>query len=709
METTASTSITASPGLHAAFAAVRALDLPAAAASLRDASLDVAQIVSSLDADDDVVIAALLQPLLDADLMDREAAEKRFGADATRLARNLSQLGEFGLPADWAPEQGLESAQAEALRKMLLAVIGDVRLVVVRLAGQLQKLRAAKSLDPVLQRRLATETREVYAPLANRLGVWQLKWELEDLAFRYLQPADYKRIAAALNVRRAERERYMEELKTLLRSELHAAGIDATIEGRPKHIDSIWRKMQAKHLAFEQLMDIRAARVLVNTVAECYAALGVVHSLWQFIPGEFDDYIATPKDNRYRSIHTAVIGPGAQAVEIQIRTHEMHANSERGVAAHWRYKEGGRSDQAYERKINQLRSLLAPTEGGDTSRDFLDRMRVDLFQDRIYVVSPKGEIVDVPVGGTPLDFAYQVHTELGHRTRGAKVNGRMVALDYRLKNSETVEIITAKTAQPSRDWLSPQSGFLASPRHRNKVRAWFRKQNETQNKAEGRAMFDREIQRLGVNSPPIPELLSELKLPSTETLHEALGLGEVSPAQVAGAIQRILHARDARPEHSIRPKSPAAVREPDIEVQGIGDLLSTYARCCKPVPPEPIVGYITVGRGVSIHAQSCANLARLSIKSPARVLAVAWGKMGSNEFPVEIDVQAFDRRGLVRDVSAALADDKISIRGMNTVTDKRDNVARMRIEISITGLPQLSQVLAHIAQLPNVISARRKK
>jgi GTP pyrophosphokinase len=709
METTASTSVTASARLHAAFAAVRSLDLPATAVAVRRAGLDVAEIVGTLDADDEVVIAAMLQPLLDAKLVDREAAEKRFGADATRLARSLSQLGEFGLGSDWTPEQGLESGQAEALRKMLLAVIGDVRLVVVRLAGQLQKMRAAKPLDPLLQRKLATETREVYAPLANRLGVWQLKWELEDLAFRYLQPADYKRIAAALKVRRTERERYMEDLMALLRSELHGAGIDSTIEGRPKHIYSIWRKMEAKQLAFEQLMDIRAARVLVNTVAECYAALGVVHSLWQFIPGEFDDYIATPKDNRYRSIHTAVIGPGAQAVEIQIRTHEMHENSERGVAAHWRYKEGGRSDQAYERKINQLRSLLAPSEGGDTPHDFLDRMRVDLFQDRVYVVSPKGEIVDVPVGGTPLDFAYQVHTDLGHRTRGAKVNGRMVTLDYRLKNGETVEIIAAKTAHPSRDWLSPQSGYLASPRHRNKVRAWFRKQNESQNRAEGRAMFDREIQRLGIESPPIPELLSELKLPGTETLHEALGLGEISLAQVAGAIQRILHGREARPEHAARPRSPAAVREPEIEVQGIGDLLSVYARCCKPVPPEAIAGYITVGRGVSIHAQSCANLARLSIKSPARVLAVTWGKMASSEFPVEIDVQAFDRRGLVRDVSAALADDKISIRGMNTVTDKRDNIAHMRIEISITGLPQLSHVLGRIAQLPNVISARRKK
>jgi len=701
VETTASNRITASERLHAAFAAVRELDL------VDGAGLEVANIVHRLDADDDVVIAAMLQPLLDAKVMTVEGAVKQFGAEATRLAQASSRLGEFGLPADWTPEQGLEAGQAEALRKMLLAVIGDVRLVVVRLAGQLQRMRSAKQWSAPLQRKLAMETREVYAPLANRLGVWQVKWELEDLAFRYLQPADYKHIAGSLNARRSEREGYIDALKTSLRGALGDAGIEATVEGRPKHIYSIWKKMQAKRLAFEQLMDIRAARVLVNTVGECYAALGVVHSLWQFIPGEFDDYIATPKDNLYRSIHTAVIGPGGQAVEIQIRTHEMHANSERGVAAHWRYKQGGRGDQAYERKINQLRSLLAPAEG-DTARDFLDRMRVDLFQDRIYVISPKGEIVDVPVGGTPLDFAYQVHTELGHRTRGAKVNGRMVPLDYRLKNSETVEIITAKSPNPSRDWLSPQSGYLASPRHRNKVRAWFRKQNETENKLEGRAMFEREIQRLGVNSPPIPELLNELRLPSTEALHEALGLGEVSTAQMAGAIQRLLHARDNPADAPARARTTPP-REPEIEVQGIGDLLSTYARCCKPVPPEPIVGYITMGRGVSIHAQACANLGRLSVKAPARVLAVAWGKLGSREFAVDIEVQAFDRRGLVRDVSAALADDKISIQGMNTVTQKRDNVAHMQIKIGITGLAQLSQVLTRIAQVPNVISARRRK
>ncbi len=708
METTATIRMPSSR-LHAGYQALRELDLSVAGELARAGALEVADIVSTLEADDDVVLAALIQPLL-GEFLTEAAAEKCFGVEAVRLARALSQLGHFGLPDDWTPERGLDPVQAESLRKMLLAVVGDVRLVIVRLAEQLQRMRSAKDLLPALQRKLAMETREVYAPLANRLGVWQIKWELEDLAFRYLEPAQYKFIAAALKVRRTERERYIDELKAHMLTELRHAGIEASIAGRPKHIFSIWRKMQSKHLAFEQLMDIRAARVLVDTVAECYAALGVVHSLWQFIPGEFDDYIATPKDNLYRSIHTAVIGPGGEPVEIQIRTHEMHAHSERGVAAHWRYKEGGRSDQAYERKINELRSLLAPVDGEERDRDFLDRMRVDLFQDRVYVVSPRGAIVDVPVGGTPLDFAYQVHTDLGHRTRGAKVNGRMVPLDYHLKNSETVEIITAKTPQPSRDWLSAQSGYLASPRHRNKVRAWFRKQEVSQNTAEGRAMLEREMQRLGVNAVnavTMPELLKDLELPSLDALHEALGLGEISAAQLAGAMQRLQHSRDGRDE-VIRPRS-VPKHEPEIEVQGVGDLLSTYARCCKPVPPEDIVGYITVGRGVSIHVRACANFARISAASPARVLAVAWGKTRAGHYPVDISIQAFDRSGLLRDVSAALADEKISIQGITTHTDSRDKVAHMQIAIAITGLPQLSGVLSRIAQVPNVISARRAR
>jgi len=693
--------------LQAAMQTLSSLELDVEGARQRDAAAEVAVIVRDLDADEDVVIAAMLLPVLAGKYLDRDAAIRNFGAEAVRLAGELGALGRFGLTTDWTPERGLDAAQAEALRKMLLAVVGDARLVIVRLAEQVQKMRAAKTLSADLQRRFATETRVVYAPLANRLGVWQLKWELEDLAFRYLEPANYKRIAASLKTRRAERERYIEELKLFLQGQLRTAGVAARVDGRPKHIFSIWRKMQAKQLAFEQLMDIRAVRILVGTVAECYAALGVVHSLWQFIPGEFDDYIATPKQNHYRSIHTAVIGPGGEPVEIQIRTHEMHANSELGVAAHWRYKEGGRGDQAYERKISALRSLLSPGDGHERDRDFLESMRADLFADRTYVLSPKGAIVDVPVGGTPLDFAYQVHTDLGHRTRGAKVNGRIVTLDYRLKNGETVEIISGKTAQPSRDWLAPQSAYLASPRNRNKVRAWFRRQDGPQNKVEGRAILEREIQRLGVAAPSMPLLLAELGLDDVEALHEALGLGELSGAQLSGAIQRLLHARD--PASGVPRARGAAAREPETQVQGIGDLLSTFARCCHPVPPEPIVGYITVGRGVSIHSDACANLGRLRARSPARLLAVDWGKAGTSDVPVDIEIQAFDRRGLVRDVSAALADEKISIRSMNTLTDRRDNVAHMRVAIAIDGLPQLKRVLARIAQVQNVISARRKR
>jgi GTP pyrophosphokinase len=700
--------------LEAAFAAVRELDIAPAAEPARRTALEVATLVRGLEADEDVVLAALLQPLIEAKLIEREAAAARFGAEAARLARELIPLGQFGLPADWTPEQPLEPAQAEALRKMLLALIGDVRLVVVRLAAQVWRLRSAKTAALEVKRKLAIETREVYAPLANRLGVWQVKWELEDLAFRYLEPEEYRHIATALKARRADRERYIEELKRTLQEALVQAGVAATVQGRPKHIYSIWRKMRTKQLDFDQLMDIRAIRVLVDTVGECYAALGVVHSLWSFIPGEFDDYIATPKGNLYRSIHTAVIGPEALPVEIQIRTHEMHANSEHGVAAHWRYKEGGRSEKAYERKINELRALLAPIEGADTPgaaapRDFLDRMRIDLFRDRIYVLSPKGEVVDVPVGGTPLDFAYQVHTDLGHRTRGAKVNGRMVGLDYPLKNGETVEIITAKAAQPSRDWLSPQSGYLASPRNRNKVRAWFRKLDATRNESAGEELLQREMQRLGVQQLPMPELLAELRLERTQTLHEALGLGEVSVAQLIGALQRVLHADGARTPPPARPSLPAPAAPSQIEVQGIGDLLSTFARCCRPVPPEPIAGFITVGRGVSIHASACRNLARLAARSPARVLAVDWGDRPGALFPVDIEVRAFDRRGLVRDVSAALADEKISIEAMHTITDPKDHMAQLEIRISIEGLPQLSRVLARIGQVPNVIGARRRK
>ena len=704
METTTSHRAQESARLREALTALRNWELPPAAMALRENGLASAAILTTLEADDDLIIATALHALLEHRWIEREAAVRRFGEPAVKLARELNQLGRFGLPAGWTAERGLEEGQAEALRKMLVAVVADVRLGLGRLAGQLQRLRAARAADADTQQRLAVETREVYAPLANRLGVWQLKWELEDFAFRYLEPVEYKRIATALKSRRSEREAFLQRFQAELGQHLEQAGIRAQISSRPKHIYSIWLKMQRKQVPFERVMDVHAARVLVDTVADCYASLGVVHSLWSFISGEFDDYIATPKDNLYRSIHTAVIGPGGEPVEVQIRTHEMHAASELGVASHWRYKEGGRSDAAYDRKINQLRALLAPTEAAESGGDFLDRVRVDLFSDRIYVLSPKGEIVDIPVNGTPLDFAYQVHTDLGHRTRGAKVNGRMVPLNHRLHNSDTVEIITSKHAQPSRDWLSPQSGFLASPRNRAKVKAWFRKQDQSQNKSEGRALLERELQRLGLANLSMPELLAELRLPGAEALHEALGAGDISAAQVVGAIQRL---QRARAEKSAAPRTRSAGERGALPVQGIGDLLVSYPKCCHPVPPETISGYLAVGRGVSIHAQSCRNFIRLAATHPERVLAIDWGRAEEGEYPVELEVHAHDRHGLVRDVSSAIADEKIGIRGMNTVTSKAEHMAHMRISIAVTGLAQLSKVLARIAGLPNVISAHR--
>lgn len=706
METTTSHRVQESRRLRDALAAIGEWELPAEAITARESSLASARILADLEADDDLVIATAIHTLLEHRWIDRETAVNRFGDRVTGLAYELIQLGNFGLPAGWKPERGLDPAQAEALRKMLVAVVADVRLVLARLAGQLQRLRAARSAAAHVQQHLGIETREVYAPLANRLGVWQLKWELEDYAFRYLEPAEYRRIAVALKSRRSEREAYLERFQAELGEQLRRAGINARISARPKHIYSIWLKMQRKQVPFERVTDVHAARVLVDSIADCYAALGVVHSLWPFIPGEFDDYIATPKGNQYRSIHTAVIGPEGEPVEIQIRTHEMHTASELGVASHWRYKEGGRSDASYDRKINQLRALLAPTDKEPADRDFLDRVRKELFADRIYVLSPKGDIIDVPLNGTPLDFAYQVHSDLGHRTRGARVNGRMVPLNHHLQHGDTVDIITSKHPQPSRDWLSAASGFLASPRNRAKVKAWFRKQDSSTSKADGRVMLERELHRLGLGAAAMPELLSELRLPDAAGLHEVLGRGDLTAPQLVGAIQRV---QRAHAEKAAIPRGRPMADRHAAPLQGIGDLLVSYPKCCSPIPPEAIAGYLAVGRGVSIHARSCRNFRRLAQTHPERVLDIDWGAQGEGQFPVDLEVMAHDRAGLIRDVSAAVTDEKINIRGMNTVVSKEDSLAHMRISIDVSGMAQMSRVLTRIAALPSVISARRRR
>jgi GTP pyrophosphokinase len=694
---------TLSPRVRAALDFASAFD----AAEPAQRGIELLAVLAQLQADDEVLLAGLLLPLLHGGLVAEARASEVFGAAPLKLAREIERVADSGIPADWQPGQHLRPEQAEGLRKLLLALASDVRLVLIRLALQLVKLRNLKGATELETRRAALETQEVYAPLANRLGIWQLKWELEDLAFRYSQPEEYKRIAGWLKAKRAEREQYIEDVKRELTRELAALGVQGEVTGRPKHIYSIWRKMQRKGLRFEQVMDVLAVRVIVETVAECYAALGVVHGQWTYIPGEFDDYIATPKDNNYRSLHTAVIGPGKLPLEVQIRTRDMHEHAELGVAAHWQYKEGRKAESSFQQKINWLRQLLEPSSREGAEPDLLAGLQAEVFEDRVYALTPRGEVVDLPKGATPLDFAYQVHTDLGHRCRGARVNGRMVTLDWRLANGDTVEIIAAKQPHPSRDWLIPALGFLASPRSRAKVRAWFRKLDETHNREQGKQMLERELERLGVRAPPLPEILSDLNLPNAEALYQGLGEGELTVAQVAGAVQRRLHAAEPPRPPRLAPASHAAGSQGFV-VDGVGDLMSTIARCCRPVPPEEILGYITVGRGVSIHRATCANLLRLRETSPQRVLAVDWG--GSSEertFPVAILVEAYDRRGLIRDISSVLADERLSIEAMQTHTNPADNIASLNLTVKVHGLDELSRLLSRLATLPNVIVARR--
>jgi GTP pyrophosphokinase len=618
---------------------------------------EAAVIVASLT--EDVVLAAALMAqagFASAPAEEREI-EQHFGPGVSKLARELAHFGDIRLTPMAAAAHHLEPAQAEALRKMLLSVVSDPRLVLARLARQLVDLNASKDGHAATRERLALETREVFAPLANRLGLWQLKWELEDLAFRFLQPDDYRRLAAALAEKRADRERYITELCRELEAMMRAAGITGEVYGRPKHIYSIHRKMERKQLSFEQVFDLRAVRIVTARIEDCYAMLGLVHGRYPYIPGEFDDYIATPKDNFYRSIHTAVFGPEGKAVEVQIRTREMHDQAELGLAAHWKYKEGRSRDPraldvTYDRKIEWVRKLL-DTERHDGDRDFLDEVRAELFEDRVYALTPKGEVVDLPPGATPLDFAYHVHTDLGHRCRGARVNGRIVPLTRVLANGEIVEIITHKHPQPSRDWLSETSGFITSPRARSKVRAWFRK-------------LDEDAGRLPAEVPaPVPV--------------------------------------PAPPRRLRSPRKPS--RSP-VVLGGVEDLPISFARCCAPVKPEPIAGYATLSRGVTIHRADCPGLRRMSSSHPDRLIAAAWADVASSQ-PVTLSIVAIDRQGLVRDIGDLLVSEKISIEMMHTTTDRTQSTATIDLRVAIADAQHLTRLLQRIRQVTSVLSVRR--
>lgn len=671
-----------------------------------------ASILLGMNMDAETIAATILHAV--PEYLDDWAAtlHTRFGANITRLVEGISrmeQIQEFSemeaLHSD-STKKGDQVEQIESLRKMLLAMVEDIRVVLIKLAERTQTMRGLAGASEQQQQQTARETRGIFAPLANRLGVWQIKWELEDLSVRYLEPQLYKKIAGLLDERRVDREQYIADLLARLKQELSQAGIKAEVSGRPKHIYSIINKMKRKQVDFGELYDVRAVRILVDDIKDCYAALGLVHNLWQPIHGEFDDYIAHPKSNDYRSLHTAVIGPRSLAVEVQIRTHDMHQHSELGVAAHWRYKEGGKSDAKFDEKIAWLRQILEWKEEVADQGDMMEQFKSELFLDNVYVLTPQGKVIDLPKGATPVDFAYTLHTDLGHRTRGAKVDGSIVPLNYKLQNGQRVEILAAKQGAPSRDWLNPALGYLQSPRARAKVRHWFRYQNFEEDMSQGRAQLDRELHRLGVISVNQEKVAQKLNFNKLDDFLAAIGRGEVTQHQIAQAIQQEAPAKAEEPTKPFAPK-PASSHQSTagILVEGVGNLLTSMAKCCKPAPPDAIVGYVTRSRGVSIHRQACAFMQRLPEARSDRLLSAQWGNRQGATAAVDIEVEAYDRQGLLRDISDLFAREKINVTKVNTLS--KSNEAKMRFSIEIADLEQLARVLAQIRQVDNVIAARR--
>ncbi|MBS0319517.1 MAG: bifunctional (p)ppGpp synthetase/guanosine-3',5'-bis(diphosphate) 3'-pyrophosphohydrolase [Proteobacteria bacterium] len=678
-----------------------------------DRALGTATIVAALKLDPASIRAALLMPLPQLGAFDSEDVTARFGADVATLVGGVARMDEIRT-APLAASPAEREAQAEKLRKMLLAMVEDIRVVLLKLAERTQALRYLMGGDAERRREAAQEVVDLFAPLANRLGVWQLKWELEDLSLRALEPATYKRIARLLDERRLDREQYINDVVATLERELQAAGLRVEITGRPKHIHSIWKKMQRKQAGIDALYDIRAVRVLVDEVKDCYAALGIVHHLWTPLAQEFDDYIARPKANDYRSLHTAVIGPGDKALEVQIRTREMHQHSEFGVAAHWRYKEGGSAarDPGFDEKIGWLRQILAWKDAVADTGDVLSAFKSTLFTDSIYVLTPQGKVIDLPRGSTPVDFAYAVHTNLGHRCRGARVDGQMVPLDYKLDNGQQVEVVTVKQGGPSRDWLNPELGYVASHRARAKVRQWFKAQQLDETIAQGRAMVERDLARLGQTALKLDAVAAKAGFDKADDFFAAYARDDINSKAVQSAIMGVAQpaaapAADAPADDAVEmKKSRAAGTGSGILVVGVDRLMTGLARCCKPAPPDPIVGFITRGKGVTIHRAACSNVARIKASQPERLIEANWGSARDEMFAVDIVVEAMDRQGLLRDISEILSREKINVTAAKTMT--RNLQSRMAFTVEVPGLPALKRALAYLADVPGVVSAVRR-
>ncbi|OGV75520.1 MAG: GTP pyrophosphokinase [Methylotenera sp. RIFCSPLOWO2_02_FULL_45_14] len=682
-------------------------------APLLQHALGAATILIDMNMDVETIAATILHAVPEYLGDWRATLETRFGANIAGLVEGISRIEQI---QEFSEIEGLHdphrknddhAQQIESLRKMLLAMVQDIRVVLIKLAERTQTLRRLSGASPDQQKRIAQESQGIFAPLANRLGVWQLKWELEDLSLRYLEPQLYKEVARQLDERRVDREQYIIDVVVQLKQELHQASIKGEVSGRPKHIYSIIKKMKSKHLDFSELYDVRAVRILVDDIKDCYAVLGLIHNLWQPIPGEFDDYIARPKSNNYRSLHTAVSGPRGLALEVQIRTFEMHQHSELGVAAHWRYKEGGKTDAKFDEKIAWLRQILAWKDEVSDSGDLLEQFKSELFQDKVYVLTPQGKVIDLPRGATPIDFAYTLHTDLGHRTRGAKVDGSIVPLNTKLQNGQRVEILTSKQGSPSRDWLNPTLGYLQSPSARAKVRHWFKYQHFEENISQGRARLDRELHRAGVGAVNQEKIAQKLHFQKLEDFLAAIGRGDVSEHQIALAIQEDAAPRPEETTLPFTPRRTATQTSPTgVVVEGVGNLLTSTAKCCKPAPPDAIVGYVTRDRGVTIYRMACAFITRLPVERRDRLLDARWGGSQDVRADVDIEVEALDRQGLLRDISDLFVREKVNATKANTLS--RNNLALMQFSIEISDLEQLNRLLALIRQVPNVIEARRR-
>ena len=695
---------------------------------LTNRAIEIIGILQTLHMDIDSYLAAILYPHIEEHYFTIEQAEIDFGKQVAKLLRGVKDMEAIRFLQNMASSTSdISNAKIDTVRRMLLAMVEDVRAVIIKLSERIATLREVKNADEETRVAVAKEISNIYAPLANRLGIGQLKWELEDLSFRYLHPDTYKQIAKLLDEKRVDREKYIVDFVAILEEKLKSEGLDAEVYGRPKHIYSIWRKMQKKHLNFTELYDVRAVRVIVKRLQDCYSALGVIHTCFHHIPKEFDDYIANPKPNGYKSIHTVVIGPQGKTVEIQIRTADMHKDAELGVAAHWKYKEGGSNlDAAYEERIAWLRKLLKWQEDMVEAGSIVEEFKTQVFEDRVYVFTPKGDVIDLPQGATPLDFAYQIHSMIGHRCIGAKVDGRIVPFTYQLQTGEQVELATQKEPNPSRDWLNPNNGFLRTSKARAKVSAWFKQLDREKNIAAGREMLEREIERHGltITKEKLPDLIKDvLHHYNVRDHYDVLanvGSGDIRINQLMNYIEAKVndYAVSSNPDDEIlrniemhtQNKMAKVERNQSnsrIVVNGVGNLVTHVAKCCHPIPGEDIVGFFTKGRGVSVHRKGCHTINHLSAEHPERLVEAVWGGDYSSGFSVTVGIIANDRAGLLRDITTIIANEKINVLGVRSRSDTKTQTAQMDIDMEVFNINDLNRTLARLNNMPGILSAKR--